>query len=649
MYNDFIGTSEGPTDEQRELLDNRGDHSKYLYESGYDPVRFGIPSGVVNFKGTREERKILINHFLNHGYEGWPHTKISTSFKKHVAKFRVSLDMWEAIAQDRLMDKDEIYFRCLTEGHSFTEWVKKTRSTCYRAFTSETDTDIDPEYYSDRYTGYNSLLHERYLIHWDDREDVDDIKYAFIPPRKSHTKEFRKMVDDLFRDFRLDEIDFSSDIDMIGAIKNTKMYDPISGKTHLMREFWDSSVTTRGSYFAKRVVVPTSPGSTRDTGIGDSGTILKVKILNNLARQISDKLPYSANTDSIQANLRLKRVLKKNLFLHLDFKKFGLTFPRALINEFIRKIQDVSGIDLTHLLIENFYVEVDKEVYQTHRGTMLGWLDSINSLCVCAILHSLSKELGFDFITFNDDVEISKFGLSDQKGTLTLLRMGVISTMDYFDIPISLSKTFGSKASVFLERYAFYDQYGIDMFKDQLTVESYSKSCVTKEIWQAKFFHAAANQWTKNTYATDRCIDTCPVEFRKDEITLPLWSGGWFIYRENELDLSLQMSDRLGIRLGMELSKFHPPRYSTPRKKVSSNERIFTKVENLVYNSYSPESLLHHKGYEEVTIESINDEIEYLRQYARTAADSYCGRDQEWSSRVLSLVESQEKDSLGLG
>jgi len=130
-------------------------------------------------------------------------------------------------------------------------------------------------------------------------------------------------------------------------------------------------------------------------------------------------------------------------------------------------------------------------------------------------LHWLStkEELGFDFVTFNDDVEISKRCQSAPKETLELLRMATIAELDSFDIAISIDKTYGSRASVFLERYAYYSRnYGLDMYKEQLTVASYAKSLVTTEIWQAKFFYSAAELWTKSKYATDRCIDTCPME-----------------------------------------------------------------------------------------------------------------------------------------
>lgn len=641
MYNNFLGFINEPTEDQKLLIDER---SKLFVNPScakeYDTVRFGIPSGTIKFDEVIEERKLLVTHFLNHGYDNWPYSKLSAKFRRHVALFRANLDFWEVFSKSKVFCKDEIYFRCLTEGHTFAETVKKTRSTCYRAFTSETDNDVEEQYYSEAYDGYNSILHERYLIHWDDTHVIDDIKYCFMPVGQSRKYEFQRLLNEMWDDFRLDELEWPDEFDMLASLKNTRMYDPVTKKSSLMREFWDSGVDPRGPYFAKRTVVPTEPGTTRDTGVGDPGTILKVKQLNALARIISEKLPYSANAPAHTANGRLKRVLKRDMFLHLDFKKFGLTFPRELMNVLIEKIQESSGLDLDHLIIRQFYVEIDKEVYSTSRGTMLGWLDSINSICVSAILHRLAKDLKFDFITFNDDVEISKRG-SEYKDTLELLRAAVLSTIDFFDIPISINKTFGSRASVFLERYAYYDRYNIDMYKEQLTVKAYARSCVASHPWQAKLLFAAADQWTKSTYARDRCIDTCPVEFRKVENTLPLWSGGWYIRRKNGLDLALKESDDLGNRLGLELQKFKPPRYATKPEKVSDNNRIYTCVNNKALYSTPGDSYLHRNNLEVENLREVNHEIDYIYSCIETRVDLYSGRDEKFPRIVLDIVQKQ--------
>jgi len=640
MYNDFIGTLYELDDQQANILEERRIKLKNPSHE-YDFVRYGLPTGVIKHDSVTKDIDLLLDHYFKFGYCSWPASQINSKFRKHVALFRASLDLWEEFSTDRVFCKDEIYVRCLREGHAFTDFIKKARSTCLRGKTSETITDIEEEYYFDSYSGYNSIISERYLIHWDDREDIEDVKYAFIPVTKNKDAEFKKMLDMFWEDFRLDETEWLTEFDMIGSMKNTKMYDPVKGKSHLMREFWDKNIDVRDPYFAKRSIVPTSPGSTRDTGVGDPSTVLKVKHLNAFARAITEKVPYSANASGPVCNARLKRVLKKNLFLHLDFKKFGLTFPRTMLNILIKKIAESSGLDLDYLLINTFTIEIDGECFNTERGTVLGWLDSINSICVSVILHSLSKrdELNFDFITFNDDVEISKRNVSAPIETLELLRLAVIAELDSFDIPISMNKTYGSRASVFLERYAYFQrEYGLDMYKEQLTVAAYANSLCTEFPWQAKMFFSAAEQWTKSEYATNRCIDTCPIEFRKDEIHLPLWAGGWYIRRQNGLDMALVESDRLGIKLGMELSKFRPPRYATKREKPTPNGKISNVLRSKVHQSYSASMAAHLLDLTE-TRKSLNEDLDSMYHAAETRIDIYPGRNQRFAQSVGFVVD----------
>jgi len=639
-YNDFLGIIHTPEKQYMEEIESRTITRTDLSRE-YDFVRYGLPRGVISFEKTENDRNILLRHYYSQGYSTWPASKIGISLKRHVALLRASLDLWEEFAKDRVFSKEEIYVRSLKEGPAFTEYIKKCRSTSLRAYASETDTSIDEDYFVEGYSGYNSIIHERYLIHWDDTKDIDDVKYAFLPKGKERKRAFRKMVRNLFSDMRIEEENFPESLDMLGILKNTKMYDPVTRRTALMREFWGDDIDTSAPYFARRTVVPTDPGSTRDTGVGDPGTILKVKQLNALARVISERLPYSANCSAYQANSRYRRVLRNNAFLHLDFKKFGLTFPRYLMNVVIEEIGRASKLDTSHLLIEDFFVEIDKEVYATTRGTMLGWLDSINSICVCAILHNLSnrEELGFDFITFNDDVEISKRCHSDIKGTLELLRMAVITELDSFDIPISIDKTYGSKGSVFLERYAYFGNYGLDMYKEQLTVASYAKSLVTEYPWKAKLFFSAAELWTKSTYATDRCIDTCPIEFRKEEITLPVWAGGWYLPIRGSMDYSLQETDAIGYYLGLHLSNWRPQKYSTRREYVSSNEKIWKALNERAYQANSAELGAIQFNLTD-TLPEINVDVELIRYSVRTLCDTYLGRNVEFPLRILQLVEN---------
>lgn len=640
-----ISSSQDTIETQHEIRDKSYNRETRDFEF----VRVGEPEGVVSFEATKNDRKKLLDHFTRRGYNsGIP--RIERKFEKHVLHFRCCLDFWEQFNPgSQVFSKDEIYYRCLSEGHSFTEFIKKSRALTLQAMTSETDCDIPEEYYHPEYDGYNSIIHERYLIHWDDTKDVDDVKWAFLPTKEINEKQFRKMVKKLFSDMKVKEkAKFRETVSYLESLKATQMVNPCTGKTTLARELWSDDITFTQPYFAKRAVVPTTPGSTRDTGVGDPFTILKVKALNALARSVSEILPYSANTTAKLANSRYMRVLKKHFFVHLDFKKFGLSFPRILMNILIEELGEISGIDISPLLIHHFHIEIDGEIYESKRGTVLGWLDAINSLCVCAIIHDLKNSLGIDmdFVTFNDDVEISLNIRHNIKDTLHLVRSVIVSTMDKFDIPVSLTKTYASKASVFLERYAYFGKYGLNMYKEQLTVKAYALSCATPYIWRAKILFAAAEQWTKSQYADDRCIDTCPLEFSPDEVTQPLWAGGWKISRRNGLDYCMVDAATNFLRLGCLLNSWRPPRITIRGTDPPSAEKMERAQEMRLTKSHTI-ALSELLMKDDNLTKEIDEEVEYINESLETWIDAFPDTN-NLCQRVRSFLERIEVAKLAV-
>lgn len=635
-YRDILGDRSVPSKIDK-IESDRIHYSNKFHDSDYEFVRFGTPERAVKYADVIQDVRYLKNHFLEFGYSSPSYKRIhNKDFRRHVATLRVGLDLWELIPISKSMSKEEIYFKCLTERAKFTEWVKKARSTTVRYLTSETNTSIEEEYLLSEYRGYDSMLHERYLINWDTSEETDDVKYAFIESQPIPEKNFRTRVRKLFSDFKINADTFSDELDMLESLKNSMTYDAHKGKSTLMRETWTNDIQTNGSYFATRRVLCIASGNVRDTGVADPGTLLKVKLLNKLARSISEAIPYCANAPLHSVEQRLKRVLKKNTFLHLDFKKYGLTFPRALTNIVIEEIGNFSGLDTSSLLIKNFFIELDGEVYKTCRGSMLGWLDPINCIAVCAILHYLSceRELGFDFISFNDDVEISKYVKKDIPGTLELLRMAVVCELDMFDIPISLDKTYGSLSSVFLEKYNYFDKYNLDMNKRTLCLKQYITSLTATAKWEAKINFAFAFLEYEHEDITDRCLYTSDPEFRPEEKSMSLWSGGWFIrVNDNYCDDSFVECDELGIYLGLELQKFKREKYTTTRVKASSNSKIQNSVEKKCYESFSPESA-RSKFKELKTIRELNSDIETIQNEVDHSIFLYDGKEVDFPIRV---------------
>jgi hypothetical protein len=609
----------------------------------YEFVRFGEFEGGLDFEKCASERAACISQAKRGWGAGFPHNLGNADFTKAIAKFRANIDLYWELSHDQIFSKEEIYIRCLEEGPEFTEYIKKSRANCLRSITAETGTDLEEDYSTWGYKGYNSIIHERYLMHWDDRKDVDDVKFCFMPTKETNLVLFRTMFRNYLLFCGVSQEDFAQDFDMHSQLRNTVMWDTSkkTKATALMREFWKEDVDTSGPYIGKRTVVLTEPGHTRDTCIGDPSTILKVKMLNKLSRVISEKSPYSANAPTAVANERYKRVLQRHGFVHLDFKKYGLTFPRALMNEAIKIIGEFANIDVSDLIIDDFYVDIDGETYATARGTSLGWLDSLNAHCVSAILHDLSVTNGLDFdhVIFNDDVEISTWKDKDLRGRLEIIRTVVLLTCDDFDIPCSLSKTYGSLASIFLERYTYFDRhYDLDMYKEQLTVDAFAKSLVTEYPWRAKMLFATAYQWTKSAYARNRCIDSCPREFEglPNEQDVPLYSGGWYITTSKGLDQVLRMSGWIHLALGKEIQKWSPPKYATPVKKVSPTAKI-AEASSRKAHFASSAGLARQVFGDPGNLDDINVEASIGADSLEQLLAYYMGGAEQWHQRIVSL------------
>jgi hypothetical protein len=613
--------------------------------SGYEFSRYGEPTTPIKWEKVQDDIEVLYQQYQNIGYgKGIPKLK-NKEFTKHVAQFRVQLDLWEQFSKEKVFSKDEIYIRCLREGPKFTEFIKKTRNTTLRGLTSMTATDIEEEYYHpENYTGYNSIIHERYMIHWDDRETVDDVKYCFMPATNEIGR-FPEMIERYLRDMKIAPEDFDVSMNAMDALKNTMMYDPVQRRSHLMREFWFDNLDLEEPYYAKRSVVLVYPGGTRDTGVGTPSSIAKVKFINKIVRTILERCRHSANAPSHIANERYKRVLERNLFLHLDFRKYGLTFPRALQNEALRAIGRVFHIDMEPLIIHDFFIEIDGEAYSTERGSVLGWIDPLSELCVHAIIEDLNQtyDLRLDHIGFNDDVEISLYGLSDPETKLEMVRDLVLCTFDSLDVPISLSKTYGSRASIFLERYSYFmEEYNLDMYKEQLTVKAFAMSLVTKHTWKAKMFFASAWAWTKIDYAANRCILTAAKEFGDWEQVSSLTCGGWYDPIETGLNRSFEgMSERERF-LGCELRKFKDPAYSSKPTGTSSLASISKTVFKKAIMHGNPPSVGRSKFDMSDTREDLNQEIFNLLATAFIRVQQYEGRNERFLNAFRAAINDLE-------
>lgn len=556
--------------------------ARYLNSSYEDTGRKGEPYTWIVWEDHKEDIQRILDDFNKSGY-GKSIPKVDPVLERHVKFFRATLDVYDAMIDKKVFSKEELYYRSLAEGHYFTDYVKKYRAQCFREATKYSD-QKDPDFKLPKnYNGYDSILHERYLIHWSDRHEVEDVKYAFLPVEVENSKHLKDCVKALLKDDNIGPQSAEEYISYIDSIKNTKMYDPSNGEVALVRDLLTEETAVRGGYLAKRAIVPTYPGSTRDTGIGDPFTIIKVKALNMLARNITSQLRYSANATRNDADYRISRVTDKKCFLHLDFRKYGLTIPRQVTNATIEAIGEVLQIDVAPFIIHSFVISIDGVEYETERGTVLGWLDAINAIAISAILLDAQRQTGvrFDHVIFNDDVEI---GFNDENIRETL-RDIVLAAFVPYDILLSEKKTFCSKVSVFLEEYYHAQRASLDMRKKQLAVLGYAKSLVQPEPWKAKLYYAMSSLLVRCNYCDDRCKNI--IEFgHETEFTDPVWAGGWELPIIDGMDYSLERAGRLR-RLGMEFMKWKPPKLTKSIYKTLPTDTLYTSHEKRITNSLS--------------------------------------------------------------
>jgi len=619
------------------------------YASSYERVRFGNPTGGLDFRRLSTDREKVLQKFITGGWEAGIPMNISRNFIQHLSKFRAHLDMYEQLVEKPIFSKSELYIRCLQEGPAFTEYIKKSRSTSLRFKSSETITDCDPMYTHSEYWGYDSIFHERGLLHWDDRSEIDDIKYSFLPPqRELDLEEFRRIFRSFLNRIKMTKNDFDLDIELVSELAPTASYDPRLMKveeykhrapTRQLREVWDKRVTMATPYLARRSVVLVTPGSTRDALTATPDTLLKVKLITRLARAISLRSPYSCNAPEVIASRRYERVLKRFAFLHLDFKKYGLTFPRALNNVALQEIARIAEVDLSDLDLTDFFVDIDGVVYRTECGTALGWLDCLSMHCVTALLLDLQDqtEITFDHVGFNDDFELGFVDCGDYRSILNLTRELLFNLFDQWNIPLSADKIFGSRASIFLERYFFFEsEYGLDLEKRQLTLSSYASSLVASFPWEAKMFYDIAVSQLEFQYAVDRCIETCPIEFDSDEAVMPIQAGGWRYLREETLNTWLLESTNLYKHLGCLLKTWKTPSYSTKFVK-GKVEAITEESYRLISKATSP-AFYRWTVADPGCLGDLNTEAEGSSNLALQWAIGYTGRRHGLSDAVERYV-----------
>jgi hypothetical protein len=515
--------------------------------------RLGVPEGMLPWESNKNDIDKVLFETFTRGHIYIP-GNINSQLRQHLEHFRNCLDIYDIMVDKKVFSIDEIFHRSLSEGPAYTKFISKSRQQSLQAETAIDTVDTKDEYVHSEYSGYDSIIHERYLPYWDDSEDTVDWVYSLIPPEEGMINdiEFRTIANRLINKWNWDQcigpLQISFLPDIAGKVTSVNSED---GKTTQLKNAWalhDGS----GPWMATRRVVPANGNKTRDTGVPDVPTLCKLKMIHQVCRRIGKVNNYVANCDGRTLIKRVERIKNKRRFLHIDFKKFGLTYLREHPNTLL----DLLG--LGHLSIDEFYLITDRGTVRTERGTVLGWLDPLVALVTSIILHDIKEKMSWDdmdFIIFNDDIEIG-FDEKDES-VLQLRRHIIISRLEHFGFIMSHRKIYISEMFIFLENYEYPGK--LNMNKTQLVVKQFANALSTPYTWEAKSNFADAWRFYKSYRIKEMIQNSINCVFGPDEYEKPVELGGWTHHMSGGLNVGLLEADPGEIAFYIKMSRWKRP------------------------------------------------------------------------------------------
>jgi len=631
---------------------NYMDYSKYLgdlvnepkniWDEAIEPVRpknlvkeyefirprLGLPEDMIPWEENSKDIALVLKKTFEHGHIVIPRS-INSKLRMSLEHFRNNLDIYDLVVDKKVFSTLEIFERCLREGPSYTNYIKKCRAFSLQNATAIGGTNIKDEYIHDEYCGYDSILHERYLVYWDDREDVADWVYSLVdPPEDDRSSEFAAIAKRLSSRWKW-EVDKDLTVPMLPDIAGkASSLNSEKQETTLLKNTWAPS-DGEGAWFATRRVVPASGNQTRDTGVPDVDTLIKLKMIHQAVRKISNGCEYSANCDGQKLTRRVLRVQNCKRFTHIDFKKFGLTYLRSHLNNLL------SILGLQKLRVEEFYLNTDRGLIQTERGTVLGWLDPLASLVVILILHDLKEKMAWedmDFITFNDDIEVG-WKVTDP-AELIKRQMIIVSRLEYFGFIMSHRKIYTSELFVFLEQYE-YPGY-LDMTKKQLCVNHFAKSLSSPYTWEAKTNFAAGWKVYRNWRIKEICQNSIINVFGEIEYSLPVELGGWTHKMSGFLNVGLVEADPGEISFFIKMSKWKRPQM-TEKYIYVSIEELYRRKTKMIAESIKASTIEKNVEYDE----PLNLSIEEIHRL-EILSDSYT----EITKKRVSLYDDSKMEGI---
>jgi hypothetical protein len=491
--------------------------------------------------------------------EGWFTNPVwikSPILRHWVVWLQTILKFYEHVECSKCFTTGDYFEGNLLEGPDFTAYVKKARAYTMQFNIAIEDVSIPEEYILDGWTGYDSILPESCFIHWE--EEIDDFSWCMLP-LKVHVNKKKEIAEfsELLKREGPQTLYLTAGTSKLSHVKASKTFDPSSQKSFYYREVFLENKISEG-WYGKRTKIQAFPGGGRDATMASPSTLLKIKFSADIFKKLCDSFKNSAMTGQKLQNQRIAGLWKKGkVFLHWDFKKMGLTCPRAYIMALAGAVAKVYNIDMDWFDFDDLYVQDGKETYKTQRGFALGWMNEAITIVIIKwiktyqLAHKLEKV--FDFMVFNDDVELA-FLNDTSVAEINIIKRSLCDFFEKIDVPLSVRKIYASKTSIFLEEYSNHDStYSFE--KRTVAVRLYAKAAMCSYPFMRKsYINVAYKLWSCEDILKELIRRTPKESDYLNEAVIPFSCGGFFDDRMNTLDYGLVNHPRL-VSVAIELSR----------------------------------------------------------------------------------------------
>lgn len=445
----------------------------------------------------------------------------------------------------------------LEHGLSFTTWLKKARSvavvlslsrrrssSCLARMEKLNQNPYGFRFDPDKRYDYDSFIHESYLPFWE--ETANDFVWAFKPVEiKSealliYKEQLRSLLLEYKTEVKIPRpaeiLDWKSDsVTYLEGEKTTVAAAIRSDTATNLMELLGGDLSRPARFY--RGIVPVAPGNIRDTWQCEYETLKRVKYQSYLLRQIVEKLPFSAMTSSDRLRSRLDRVYNESQeFLMLDFKKCGLTIPRALIQatgEVLQSVYPGCGFEVINMYHDAVTVNGETE-FVLNRGTGLGNFNEGITLIQSVLGFILKNKFDINSIFFNDDGVIA---CPHSQRAVMLFSLGF---WDSLGMILNHEKTIRGHDSVFCENYQ--TECSVDYSKRFQLIWAYCNLFFLRERWQVKQNLLSLSRMAIHS---DFLFDEKPLyyhygyEFSVGELHWPIEFGGWIGFRDDNVSDAL--------------------------------------------------------------------------------------------------------------